>query len=242
MTTKKIEDLKRTIFESHLIDLKFRMDEVLSICDSEIERLMLLQFYNYFQNYGKVKRDYLSHFSKIDFIEDEIMDVDPETKITIAEKIRLEEKIRKYNYRYEYAGYYKYIGFRVKANISWTSMEEIETNPNMYIDDSIFQEFEIYPQFETKIDGINYRIDIAIILNRRQKNKIIDTRRIALECDGYDYHSSPEQKKSDDIRTRKLKTNGWKEVFRYSGSEIYRINDIGEVHYNFEEILKMLMI
>ena len=103
--------------------------------------------------------------------------------------------------------------------------------------------FIIYPQFEAEIDNTNFKIDIAVILVRKDFfENIIETRKIALECDGYDYHSSALQKKNDDIRTRKLKINGWKEVFRYSGSEIYGISDISEVHSKFEEIISMLMI
>jgi hypothetical protein len=231
MTIKKIQDLLRNIFKKHQIDLKFKIDEVLSICDSQIERLMLLQLYNYFQNYVH-ERFGGSGFSEIHFIEEEIT-IGNDNVIDIAEQTRLREKIRKYKYRRDFIDYSKYIGFKVKANLS---------EPSISPSNFVFHEFEIYPQFETKIDGVNYRVDIAIILKRIKNNNIIDTRKIALECDGYDYHSSREQKKSDDIRSRKLKTNGWKEVFRYSGSEIYRIKYIGEVHSNFEEIIKMLMI
>ena len=200
MTIKKIQDILSNISKKHQIDFKIKIDEVLSICDSQIEQLMLLQLYNYFQNY-KDKGDYFPGFSEINFIE--------------------------------HGFYDNYIGFKVKKKQS-----ESSTNPY----NTVFREFEIYPQFETIIDEKNYRLDIAIILNRIKNNEIIDTRKIALECDGYDYDSSPEKKKSDYIRTRKLKTNGWKEVFRYSGSEIYRIKEIEEVHSNFEEIIKMLMI
>ncbi len=150
------------------------------------------------------------------------------------------KKIKKNKYRGESTGFYKYIGFKV--NINWINSESIYSNKETGTFGFITQEFIIYPQFESTIDNTNFKIDIAIILNRRDDEKIIETRKIALECDGYDYHSSPIQKKNDDIRTRKLKVNGWKEVFRYSGSEIYRTNNISEVHFIFEEIVSMLMI
>ncbi|PKH68906.1 hypothetical protein CXF59_01110 [Flavobacterium sp. ALD4] len=222
-------------------NLQFKIDEVLSICDSEIEELMLLQLFDYFQNYGKVKTQDMSRFSEVEFIEEEICLGDPDSPITENEKTRLENKIKKYNYRFDRGFYYKNIGFKVKLNFSEPlSLSSIAGNP--IIDNIITREFAIYPQSEVTIAKTNYRIDIAIILNREQNEKIIDTRKIALECDGYDYHSSAIQKMNDDKRTRKLKINGWKDVFRYSGKEIYQVRDIGEVHYKFEEIITMLMI
>ena len=59
--------------------------------------------------------------------------------------------------------------------------------------------------------------------------------------DGYDYHSSPAQKKSDDIRLRKLKLNGWSEVFRYSGSEISGFSE-HEFKEIFDEIERMFYV
>ncbi len=242
-TEEKIKQLKRSILDSHKTNLKFKIDEVLSLCDSVIEELMLLQLYNYFQNYEKSERDDMSYFAKIEFIEDEIAlwDIEPNSKI---DKKKLKSKVEKYNYRYDNGLYHKNIGFKVGFNdIEWISAEYMRENPNEAVVDSIItRELEIRPQSEIIIDGKNYRLDIALILNRIKKGKVIDSRKMALECDGYDYHSSPEQKKNDDIRVRKLKINGYKEVFRYSGSEIYRISDISEIHSNIEEIIKMLML
>lgn len=105
-----------------------------------------------------------------------------------------------------------------------------------------FLRFEIRPQYLVKIDNIEYRLDIAIILNRKTFNgKIMESKKVALECDGYDYHSSPEQKRNDDIRTRKLKKSGWKEVLRYSGRELYNLNK-HEVDSLFKEIVEVLYI
>jgi very-short-patch-repair endonuclease len=43
---------------------------------------------------------------------------------------------------------------------------------------------------------------------------------IAIECDGFAYHSSPDQKKYDRRRTSYLYRNGYKSVLRFTGSEI----------------------
>jgi hypothetical protein len=105
--------------------------------------------------------------------------------------------------------YYKNIGFNVAENYSEPLLvDDLVNNPDRTFGDSITREFIVYPQYEVKVDGKYYRLDIAIILNRIQNETIIDTRKIALECDGYDYHGSPQQKRDDDIRTRKLKVAG----------------------------------
>lgn len=243
MTEELIDKLKEEIYSSHLSDFQIKLDEVLSICDSEIEKLMLLQLFFYFQNYQKTIRDDTSYFTEIDFIEEEIVTYDPDEQITDEEIRRLKEKVIKRKYRSDGIGYYKYIGFKFKRNLT-EGISVSWNNKDSSIEDIIIREFEIYPQYEVKLEGIQYKIDIAIILKRKRfgDGKIIDTRKIAIECDGYEYHSSQQQIKNDDIRARKLKINGWKEVFRYSGTEIYHIRNINKVHSIFEEIITMLMI
>jgi very-short-patch-repair endonuclease len=54
-----------------------------------------------------------------------------------------------------------------------------------------------------------YRIDMTI-------------GRIAIECDGKAFHSSPEQKKYDKRRSSYLYRNGYRSVLRFTGSEINR--------------------
>ncbi|MFB3160453.1 DUF559 domain-containing protein [Neobacillus sp. 179-J 1A1 HS] len=53
-----------------------------------------------------------------------------------------------------------------------------------------------------------YRIDIALLGPR-----------IAIECDGKDYHSSAEQKAHDRRKNAYLRRHGWK-VMRFTGSQI----------------------
>lgn len=53
-----------------------------------------------------------------------------------------------------------------------------------------------------------YRIDLALIGPR-----------IAIECDGKDYHSSPDQKTHDRRKNTYLRRNGWK-VIRFTGRQI----------------------
>lgn len=234
---ENIENIKNSILKSYLDDFKFKLDDVLSICESPIEKLMILQFYNFFQKSTYYIDDKLTipYFTNIDFILEEIALWDLNKSYSDYEIKKLKEKLQKYNYRLDNSIYYKYVGFKSEISIS----ENINQINNI-----LYREIEIRPQYHHFIEDTCYRIDIAFILRRKDiKDNIIQERKIAIECDGYDYHSSPFQKREDDIRTRKLKRTGWKEVLRYSGSEIYSINDnLERVNYNFEEILDIIML
>jgi hypothetical protein len=231
----RVNNLKNKIFESHLSDFQYKLNEVISMAESPIEELMLLQLFNYFQNYAKIDND--TNFTKIEFIEEEIGI--GENRASTLEKVMLNEKITRYGYRENRGLFYKYIGFKCTINSSEPITKDTANG-------LIFRDIEIRPQFYQLYDDKYHRIDIAFILKRRDwfnDNKIIEERKIVIECDGYDYHSSPNQKREDDIRTRALKRAGWKDVLRYSGSEIYSLNDnLEKINYNFEEIMEIIML
>jgi hypothetical protein len=68
----------------------------------------------------------------------------------------------------------------------------------------------IYSQFPVE----TFRLDFAIILSTGH--------RIAIECDGHDFHDrTKEQATRDKSRDRKLTELGWR-VLRFTGSEIHR--------------------
>ena len=75
----------------------------------------------------------------------------------------------------------------------------------------IKQGYQVY----TQVPCGRYRIDLAIFLSKK---------RIAIEADGRDFHSSFQQKEHDNKRDLYLKKHGW-EVIRFTGSEIYRNSD-----------------
>ncbi len=242
MSDPKVESLKNEITYSIVKEFNLQIDEVLSICESEIEKLMLLQLYRYFQKHRE-NGDWFNRYYELEFIEDEIMFGDPD--ISLFENIKLKERVKKYNYRKAELMFLKNIGFKVKdSRCEGIPINTIESKSNSpLIDELVLREFEVRPQYSVAIDGIEYRLDIAVILNRKTfDGKIIESKKVALECDGYDYHSSPEQKRNDDIRTRKLKKSGWKEVLRYSGKELHSLKSKNEVHLLFEEIIDILFI
>ncbi|MGG4156896.1 MULTISPECIES: DUF559 domain-containing protein [Bacteria] len=61
---------------------------------------------------------------------------------------------------------------------------------------------------EPQVPCGKYRIDLAL-----------KPYRIAIECDGKEFHSSPEQIAHDRRKNKYLRKNGWK-VLRFSGSAI----------------------
>jgi very-short-patch-repair endonuclease len=69
-----------------------------------------------------------------------------------------------------------------------------------------FRGYEVTPQ----VPCGKYRIDLALIGPR-----------IAIECDGMAYHSTPEAKARDRSKDKYLKENGWR-VLRFSGRMIMR--------------------
>lgn len=239
MEDPKIKELRDEIAKNIIREFFFQIDEVLSMCDSAIERIMLLHLFKYFQKI-KLKEEYCKKYHSIEFIEEEIIlcPIDHSD----AEIKKLTERVKKYHFRYVPPLYLKNVGFRVSDSFS----ESITTNQsepkNSAPLDLAFREYEVRPQYPVNIDGKDYRIDIAVFLHRKSffDNKIIETRKLALECDGYDFHSSPTQKRDDDIRIRKLKKSGWKEVLRYSGKEIHSLKSLNEIHDLFEEIVEIL--
>jgi very-short-patch-repair endonuclease len=69
---------------------------------------------------------------------------------------------------------------------------------------------------KTQVPCGKYRIDLAL-----------PTYKIAIECDGHQYHSTPEQKAHDRRKNAYLRQQGWK-VLRFSGRAI---------HWNLPKIL-----
>lgn len=236
---EKIRKLVTSIVNTYVEDFKFKLDEVVSMGESPIEKLMILQLLNYFQKFDKKSiDDDTSKFTSIEFIEEELclfnFPDDDEPLSNYQLKV-LAEKAKKFKYRYKNGLCYKYIGFKCTLN-------KFEPSSNSMI----IRDIEIRPQYYQFFNDNHNKIDIAFILKRRNwfnDDKIIEERKIAIECDGYDYHSSPSQKREDDVRSRKLKRAGWKDIVRYSGSEIYHTNNnLNHMDYNFEEIMDIIML
>jgi hypothetical protein len=239
MIDQKIKSLKDSILNKY----NDRVEQLVSFCESPIEKLMLLKFLDYFNSF---EDGLIESFSALEFIVDDVMPFDPD--YSYLKKLHIEERIKKYSYvlNKQTGCYEKIIGFRTEGGYEAKRFEKVE---DMFKGGDVIKQFEIYPQYDVSIDNKYYRIDIAILLNRIKvsnpfnKNNcervIVETRKIAIECDGYEYHSSPEQKISDDVRTRKLLSKGWK-VIRFSGSEIFSLKDQKDVNRVYKEVLDIL--
>lgn len=64
-----------------------------------------------------------------------------------------------------------------------------------------------------------YRIDITLHFNCRLGRNLY-RHNVAIECDGFEYHSSPLQLAHDDAKERDLLASGFS-VFRFTGKEIW---------------------
>jgi len=84
---------------------------------------------------------------------------------------------------------------------------------------SFIQKVLFYPQHQVVIDQICYRLDFAFLLYENINHKSELVKKVAIECDGQEYHSSSNQFKQDRERVRKLQKNDW-DVIRFSGSQI----------------------
>ena len=93
--------------------------------------------------------------------------------------------------------------------------------------------FAVHAFFEAKF---KYLI-LGLPTRNHEEPKILLVNKIAIECDGHDFHSSKEQIMKDNQRTRILTKNGWS-VIRYSGSEIYQ-DSKNELKSILDEIIQI---
>lgn len=112
-------------------------------------------------------------------------------------------------------------------------IERIEAKPNHFI---IKQRLDLYPQYPIQIKNKSYRLDFAFLLNEENNEGSEIRKKIAIECDGYEYHSSPSQFNKDRERTRNLQSDDWN-VFQYSGSDLNNSIDYTEEFTRLYSIL-----
>ncbi|MBG7613402.1 hypothetical protein IU405_14205 [Polaribacter sp. BAL334] len=229
-TERKIENITKKIENICLNKFQLKLNDILSFCESKIEKLMILQLFHYFSNYTLgLSHDYFDEmqYYNIDFIDRWICF----DGCIGEEKKSLMIHIEKYKYRWIGGMPFKYIGFKALTNFTG------------YGENGEYKEFEVYPQYEIEIADKAYRIDIVIKLNLKKDDKVLKSQKIAIECDGYDYHKDPIKFREDKIRERALKSIGFKDVLRYSGSEIYSIDDdLKKIHFTVQEIVNIIQL
>lgn len=177
---------------------KRKIESLLSICESPIEKMFFVDFIQFYVQSS------LSIYS-VDFIYKEGFDY--------CEEIDYGKRnYQRPNYTSEntFSSEFKFENgplciYGIKITHKWFKLN-----------------FEIIPQYY--IDGLenkSFRLDFAIIgdcFSKKTDDKKTEFK-IFIECDGYDYHKTPEQINKDNNRANFLKSNGWIE-FRYSGKKI----------------------
>lgn len=108
-----------------------------------------------------------------------------------------------------------------------SSIETLFYNAFQYIrnfDKKNREEYILFPQQEIEIDNKLYRVDFMLI-------NYLNDKKIVIECDGYEYHSSKEQIVKDNQRQRDLENAGYI-VIRFLGTEIFNnpINCVYDVY------------
>ncbi|MFN4082853.1 MAG: hypothetical protein ACK4K9_04415 [Bacteroidia bacterium] len=94
----------------------------------------------------------------------------------------------------------------------------------------------VYPQYKINIQGNNYYLDFGIFV--RDVYETMPPLKIAIECDGHEYHSTKESIKRDNIRMRNITSKGWSFI-RFSGSEINNFNN-KEFDIEMEKIISII--
>ncbi|WP_405326243.1 hypothetical protein [Leeuwenhoekiella sp. LLG6367-2.1] len=147
------------------------------------------------------------------------------------EKLMLQYIIRYLTttHNYRFCNTYNYFGDDGNENFIFSSRIHISklhntadiNDPKKY---KLKYLISVVPQLEEYSDDNKYSIDIAIKLRTFQNDgTFIKENKVAIECDGHDFHSNKIQIEKDNKRARSLRNKDWC-VLRYSGSEIYNFN------------------
>lgn len=221
-----VEELRLKIIK----DYQEKIDDILCFCESPIEKLMVLNLFNYCNSY---RMNGFKLFGNIEFIDeylDPFLDALPQKEIDL-----MWQRINKYKHK-EYPWFEKVIGFKAPYQFNESyALQKYLNNIGDPLMNHTSLEVEVIPQKTIVAKGQTFRIDVALYLNRFEHGKVIEQRKIALECDGYDFHSTRVQIDKDNQRARLLNSVGWK-VLRYSGSELNSIRNDEQFHQYFIQI------
>jgi very-short-patch-repair endonuclease len=110
---------------------------------------------------------------------------------------------------------------------------------------------KIFPQEKLEVLGNIYFLDFGIYVSNLFNPDLPDLK-IAIECDGHEFHSSKESIRKDNARMRNASSDGW-HFIRFSGSEINGFNEndfqneMGKIiflinsHFNLEKFSNFSM-
>lgn len=204
------------------------IDDLLKLCESEIERMFMsnLIFYLFKSKFELRPSIYYTGS------EDHNWNFKDFERIIDEEGPPLEDNEREILLAQGYQYYYGSQHFLVKTTgIAFYDEPYLIHTPDRYTS------YKVFPQYIVNYEK-KYRIDFAILCTHYSDKKKYKESKIAIECDGFDFHSSKEDLKRDTSRNRELTLNGWK-VYRFSGSEVYNMDTELKIDNLFKNIRQL---
>ena len=218
LSTNKLEQQKRRLFDT--VD-QF-CERLLVLCDSDIEKQFLLDILFAIFN-DKLTPSCWGFTGENSYREWQITEFEP-----IVDSVCVVDLPTLSVLTYEAAGY-ELLGFDFVKVIGLKFIDEAE-----YLPLETRTEYFLYPQYKINLQS-DYRLDFALLSKNMSGDDIVSERKIAIECDGFEFHSTSKKMTEDNIRTRELLRNDWI-VFRMSGSEIFNINDERKIYSVLNEL------
>ncbi len=199
------------------------ISEFMNLCESEIEKLFFVNLFYYFfeEKFDLNKEVILSDFIYFNNFNPHYIFRGDEYYEDYRTKERKDES----------GSYYKVIGIELIEERSTILIKDVN-KADLQIEEF---KYTFIPQYRCKIEEKVFRLDIGVIYKELINNQLIKKRKLAIECDGFEFHSSREQMTNDSIRSRKLMKEGWK-VIRYSGSEIHKTRNKHDINKLMKEI------
>jgi len=199
------------------------VESLLNICESEIEKQLFLLFLQYvFEDiYGNEKS--LNPIRTVVAFEDwrftSIKKIYDRIDCFGVQNFEIDEFLKR--------GYAFWENYLVKA-----IGVQFEDEPMFGSNSKVV--YKLIPQHEIQLDK-NLRLDFAFFGSQYSGNQLNKETKIAIECDGYEFHSTKEQLTNDNIKNRMLQLNGWK-IYRMSGSEIFGVKSLKHVEEIFRDL------
>lgn len=199
--------------EDILNEFRTFMDDLLSICESEIERQFLLFFIKYI---------FKDIYSLTPFSPTGFMDKDSFDEWCITSIKRIWEEVDRSKLSQEEINEYLDKGYNFHE-LSLVKTIGIEFKDEHFFD-NCFTIYKIIPQFKVDLKR-SLRLDFALFAFHHGDDGNVTESKIAIECDGFEYHSTKDQLTNDNQKNRILQFDNWK-IYRMSGSEIFTTNNI----------------
>lgn len=224
-TNSKVQDLKNEISKS----INYSLDWFMNLCESEIEKQLFLIiitpilkdkfFPSLEQGCGGRDLGYQNwNIKDFEFLYERV-------EYLFMDKETINE--------YKSKGY-----LNLGSDLIRPKALKFKDECDFFLPDQLnYTIYELIPQYEVELSK-RYRLDFAIIAKNYIEDKLVSVYKVAIECDGYEYHYTKEQQRNDSKKNRELQLDDWK-LYRMTGSEIYNIRTNTQI-YNILTELRLL--